>query len=257
VRSFDPASTRLRRPHGRQSRSADGTFDASPDRRTLLHLSPGTIVRKLRLRLWSTRRSITLVRDLSPDATEPAPPELDVSFADPADVPELTRLLPETTGPDLLTLTAIERTRAAAAGEVVLACLGDALVGIHLIHTAGHQERLEQVAPGLYRPLGLDEVLTEAVFVAPPYRGRGVAPAMLRATARELSRRGWRRALAVVDVENAASLRAFSGAGFRAGSTMRIDRLRLGRRTSRFVATGADTRRRYDAAVGFPAGARP
>jgi GNAT superfamily N-acetyltransferase len=236
---------------------AQGRFDAAPDRRALLHQSPRTILRKLRARLWSTRRSITLVLDLPPAGPAAVSPGLDVTFADPAGVPDLTRLLPEASGDDLLTLTAIDRTRAAAAGELVLARLGDALAGVHFIHTAADQKRLERVAPGLYRPLAPDEVLTEGMFVAPSVRGRRVAPAMLQVTARELARRGYRRALAVVDIGNTSSLRAFSGAGYRAGSTMRIDRLRLGRRTSRFVATGIDARRRHDAAVATPVGARP
>lgn len=225
-------------------------FDAPPHLRTLLAQSPPTILRKLRSRVWSTRRSVMLVLDLPPAPAGPASRDLSVAFADPATVPELTALLPETTGRDLLTLAAIERTRAAAAGELAIARHGDTLAGLHFIHTAAHQDRLERVAPGLYRPLEEDEVLTEAIFVVPAFRGRGVASAMLQTAARELAQRGYRRALAVIDVGNPSSLRAFAGAGFRPGPTMRVDRLRFGRRTSRFVAIANDTRRRYDVAVG-------
>jgi GNAT superfamily N-acetyltransferase len=230
-------------------------FDASPNPRTLLAQSPRTILAKLRSRLWSTRRSITLVLELPP-ATAPGPSDLTVSFADPGAVPDLTTLLPDTTGADLLILAAVERTRAAAAGELALARRGDALVGVHFIHTAPDQERLEGVAPALYGPLAADEALTEGVFVVPDARGLGVAPSMLHATAEELGRRGYRRALAVVDVANAPSLRAFAAAGYRPAGTMRVDRLRFGRRSSRFTTATTDLRRRYARAVGAVADVR-
>jgi GNAT superfamily N-acetyltransferase len=232
-------------------------FDASPQLRTLLAQSPSTILGKLRSRLWSTRRSITLVLDLPPLAVAPAPPDLDVAFADPAAVPDLTALLPDVAGADLLTLAAIERTRAAAAGELVIARKADTLAGLHFIHTAADRERLEQVAPGLYGPLAPDEALTEGMFVVPAVRRRGVAAAMLQATASELARRGYRRALAVIDVTNEASLRAFADAGYRPAGTMRVDRLRLGRRTSRYVAAATATLRRYNAAIAGQGGAPP
>ena len=231
-------------------------FDALPHPRTLLAQSPQTILRKLRSRLWSTRRSITLVLALPPAEPAATLPDLVVSFADPASVPELTALLPDTAGADLLTLSAIERTRAARAGLLVLARHGDALVGLHFIHTAADQQPLERVAPGLYGPLAADEALTEGVYVVPAARGLGVAPAMLQATAQELALRGYRQAVAVVDLGNAPSLRAFAGAGYRPAGTLRIDRLRLGRRSSRFVVASVAARRRYAKVVGAAADVR-
>ena len=59
----------------------------------------------------------------------------------------------------------------------------------------------------------------------------------------------YRRALAVIDVGNEPSLRAFAAAGYRPAGTMRVDRLRLGRRSSRFVTASTELRRRYAAAV--------
>jgi GNAT superfamily N-acetyltransferase len=250
VRPLDAGSPRYPRRRFRLARTPGGLVDALPGARTLLAQSPATLLQKARTRLWSTRRSITVVLDLPPASLGPAADDLDVSFADPASVPDLTELAPETTGADLLTLAAIERTRAAGAGELVLAYHDGALAGVHFIHTAPDRERLERVAPGLYLPLEADDALTEGVFVVAAFRGRHVASAMLQTSARELTRRGYRRALAVVDVGNRPSLRAFAGAGFRPGATMRVDRLRFGRRTSRFVAAPAEVRRRYDAAVG-------
>ncbi len=250
------AATDLTGRRSRDARSLTAMFDASPHPRTLLAQSPRTILRKVRARLWSTRRSITVVLELPPAVASPGMVDLDVSFADPAAVPALTVLLPETTGPDLLTLAAIERTRAAGAGELLVARAAGALAGVLFIHTAADRRRLEQVAPGLYGPLAADEALTEAVYVVPELRGLGVAASILQAAAGELGRRGYRRALAVVDVGNAASLRAFAAAGYRPAGTMRVDRLRLGHRSSRFVAATGAWRRRYDTVVGAAADVR-
>ena len=107
VRSL-AAATDLTGRRSRDARSLTAMFDASPHPRTLLAQSPRTILRKVRVRLWSTRRSITVVLELPPAIAAPGMVDLDVSFADPAAVPALTVLLPETTGPDLLTLAAID-----------------------------------------------------------------------------------------------------------------------------------------------------
>ena len=80
----------------------------------------------------------------------------------------------------------------------------------------------------MYEPLQDGDVLTEGMFVFPAFRRRGVAASMLRASAAELARRGHRRCLAVIDVQNRASLRAFHAAGFTARSVMRVDVYRLG-----------------------------
>ena len=132
---------------------------------------------------------------------------------------------------------------------VAARCDGD-LAGIHFIHTPAHQDRLERVAPRLYRPLAPDEALTEGVFVFPAFRGYGVGSSMIRASLAKLAQQGYRRGLAVIDVDNEASLRMFHAAGFTARPTMRVDTFRLGRRTSTFVPTDATAWRRYRAATG-------
>ena len=231
--------------------STSSGFDAVPDRRTFLALSPRMLAAKVRARLWSTRRLVLVVADLAHSSIGPADaPRLDVSFVHPSTFPDLSSTLDDARDEDRLSLAALERTRAAGAGELVVARVGDELAGIHFIHTAVHQERLERIAPRLYAPLEVGDVLTEGVFVFPAFRRRGVAASMLRASASELARRGYRRALAVIDVENRASLRAFRAAGFTAGSVMRVDAYRLGRRTSRFVEVDRETWRRYLAATG-------
>ena len=235
----------------RTDEPADPVFDAVPDMRTFLSLSPRTMIEKVRTRGWSTRRSVLVVCDLTqPPAEPPSAPELDVSFVEPAAFRDLPSTLRDARNEDLLSLAAMERTRVLAAGELVIARSGDELAGIHFIHTPTHQERLERISPRLYAPLQTDEALSEAVFVYPAFRGRGVSSAMLRASASELARRGYRRSFAVIDVENRASLRAFRAAGFTAGPMMRVDSYRLGRRTSRFREVDGETWRRYLEATG-------
>jgi GNAT superfamily N-acetyltransferase len=230
---------------------ATGAFDAVPDRGTFRALSPNTLAAKVRARLWSTRRSMLVVRELAqhPSAGRAPTPGIDVSFVHPSTFPDLSSLLDDPRDEDLLSLAALERTRAEAAGELVVARAGNEVAAIHFIHTAADQERLDRIAPGLYAPLAAGDALTEGVFVFPPFRGRGVAASMLRASASELQRRGYRRGLAVIDVENRASLRAFRAAGFTARPVMRVDAYRLGRRTSRFVEVDPETWRRYEAAT--------
>jgi GNAT superfamily N-acetyltransferase len=204
------------------------------------------MIGKIRKRGWSTRRSVLVACELAHLRVESSvAPQLEVSFLDPAAFPDLPSTLPDARNHDLLSLAAMERTRAEGAGELVVARYDGELAGIHFIHTAAHQERLERVAPRLYAPLQAGEALTEGVFVFPAFRGRGVGSSMLRASASELARRGYHRGLAMIDVGNRASLRAFAAAGFTAQPTMRLDSHRLGRRTSRFVAVDSQARRRY------------
>jgi GNAT superfamily N-acetyltransferase len=238
----------------RRDESVTGVYDVVPGPGTLLSLAPSALLRKLRARGWSTRRSVVLACDTAQPAGEPpGAPALEISVVDPRTFPALTDILPGACGEDALSLAAMERTRAAAAGDLVVARCGGEVAGVHFIHTMAHQQRLELVAPRLYGPLGPDEALAEGVFVFPAYRGRGVGSGMLRASLEELARQGYRRGLAIVDVENRASLRAFHAAGFAPEPTMRVDTLRLGRRVSAFRPTDPETWRRCaDATTGSP-----
>jgi GNAT superfamily N-acetyltransferase len=172
-------------------------------------------------------------------------PKLEVAFLDAATFPDLRSTLPEARDEDVLSLAAMERTRRELAGELVVALEDDELAAIHFIHTPEHQTRLDRVSPQLYSRLRPDEALAEGVFVFPAFRRRGVGPRMLRASASELARRGYQRALAVIDVDNSSSLRAFRAAGFTAESTMRVDCYRLGARMSRYVECDPEALRRY------------
>jgi GNAT superfamily N-acetyltransferase len=235
-------------------RTRSWVFDVLPALGALRTLSARTAFDKVRARSWSTRYAIVVSRDLTRPSLEPqGAPVIDVAFVAPDAFPDLRSTLPNARDADALTLAAMERTRAEGAGELVLAYETGRLAALHFIHTGEHQERLERVSPHLYAPLGPREALTEGVFVLPEFRGRGIGPAMLRASGRELGGRGFSRALAVVDVENARSLRAFHGAGFVGEQTVRVDTYRLGRRTSSFAAGDRHTRRRYLDAIGAAA----
>jgi GNAT superfamily N-acetyltransferase len=59
-------------------------------------------------------------------------------------------------------------------------------------------------------PLGV----IEFVYVAPPYRGRGIAPKLLRGAEEWLRSSGARRIEAHIDAHNAPSVRAFLAAGW-------------------------------------------
>jgi GNAT superfamily N-acetyltransferase len=230
-------------------------FDAVPPLRAIFALSPRTAIGKLASRMWSTTRAVVVCCEMAEvPPCPPGAPRLELSFVRPATVPAIPSLLPGARDGDALMLSAMERTRAAGAGELVLAYEQGLLAGLHFVHTAEHQQQLERVAPHLYAPLAADEVLTEALFVLPGYRDRGVGSAMLRASLRELGARSYRRALAVIDVENVSSLRAFHAAGFRASTTMRLDTYVLGRRTSELIDRDPETHRRYLAATVGPGG---
>jgi GNAT superfamily N-acetyltransferase len=224
----------------------ESVFDAVPPLRALRALSPQTAVGKLVSRMWSTTRALVVCCEVADvPSCPPGAPRLEMSFVEPEQILDILALLPGARDDDALILSAMERTRAASAGELVLAHESGHLVGMHFIHTAVHGERLARVSPLLYAPLAADEVLTEAVFVLPSFRGRGVGSAMLRASLRHLAERSFRRALAVIDVENRRSLRAFHAAGFRPLTTMRLDTYVLGRRTSELIERDAETHRRY------------
>jgi GNAT superfamily N-acetyltransferase len=234
-----------RRLRGR--RVGDGSvFDTLPPLGVLREVSPRTALGKAWGRVWSRRLAIELACDLSAD---PGPlldlPALDVSFHDPASVPPLRELAGDVRDEDAFTLNALDRTRAARAGELVIARLGTRVAGLHFIHTSAHAAALERVSPQLYGPLDRDEALTEGVFVVPELRGGGIGPAMLRASTAELTRRGFRRALAVIDIENRRSLRAFHAAGFRPLRSARVDAYAFGMRRSRFVTCDEEALRRY------------
>ncbi len=165
-----------------------------------------------------------------------SPGELTIVVVAPQDSDPLTDVLDQIDDRDYLFVRAMERTRRAHAGELVLGRVENEVVAAHFVHRVDDYERLACVAPGLYPRLPEDAVLTEAVYVTPAWRGHSVAPRLLTASCRRLGSEGARYALAYIDVTNRSSLRAFRAAGYDRTDEMRLDRYLLGKRRSRFVA---------------------
>ncbi len=199
-------------------------------------ISPRTAAAKVRKRGASTTRALQVMCDLRA-VPELAPGDLTIVAVAPDDSDPLVDVLEQRDDRDYLFVRALERTRRARAGELVLGRIEDTVVAAHFVHRLRDYERLESVAPGLYPRLPPDAMLTEAVYVAPSWRGHSLGPRMLAATCRRLGSEGARRALAYVDVTNRSSLRAFRSAGYDRTDEMRLDRYLLGTRRSRFVAS--------------------
>jgi peptidoglycan/xylan/chitin deacetylase (PgdA/CDA1 family) len=216
----------------------------------LRRVGAAALVAKARQRLWSTHYSLAVVCEPAAERRTPAGLHVDVGFEAPTRFTELPALLQQSRGFEYLFLRGTERTRRAEAGELVVArASGGELAAFHFVHLERHRPALEQVARGLYPPLQPDEALTEAVYCLPHHRGHRVVPAMLAATLDKLARRGIARAYAYIDVENRASLRAFSLVGYRPLDTMRVDRYRLGSLRSTFVRASAQVLERWSRAT--------
>jgi L-amino acid N-acyltransferase YncA len=214
-------------------------------------LGPSGVVTKLRKRAWSEQVSIGVACD--PERRRSLAPRglsLRTEVIDPSELGELGALLARTSGPEYAFLRAIERTRRARAGDLVVArTSGGRLAAVHFVHDERRRAALERVAPGMYPPMAADEVLTEGVWCRPELRGQGVVPAMLDASLGRLAERGVRRALAIIDLANTRSLRAFRRVGFEPSGVVRLDRRRLGQWRIDFEALDEKTRARWRAAT--------
>jgi L-amino acid N-acyltransferase YncA len=209
-------------------------------------LGMGVVVAKMRRRLWSTRRAIAVVRELEA-APFTTPDGMQVEVVHPDSFDALPLLVEAASGVEYLYVRPIERTRQARAGTISVARDGSGeLMAFHFIHSAGDHDALERVAPQMYPALAADEVLTEAVYCLPAFRGRDVMPALLQATGRLLATRGTRRAFAYLDVANVSSLRMFSRAGYRPSGVERVDRYRLFRFNTVFRDLTARTRASWE-----------
>ena len=206
------------------------------------------VLRKLRRRLWSTRRSIAVVREL---VEMGSPKWLLVAWVEPADFDELASLVEHAVGVEYLNTRPIERTRLAAAGTLSVARdRSGALLAFHFVHRRHDHEALNAVAPNMYPRMSEDEVLTEAVYCLPACRGRHIAADLLVATGSRLAAEGVQRAWAYLDTTNTSALRMFNRAGYTLSGTERVDRYRLGRYTTSFRALSSRSRSEWCAITG-------
>ncbi len=212
----------------------------------IYELGPSLVFGKLRRRVWSTRRAIAVVRGLE-HVSVPAFDGIRVELVDASAFTALPRLLEATVGAEYLYVRPIERTRQAGAGRLAVAtgATGE-LIAFHFVHASRDADALDRVAPKMYPKMACDEVLTEAVYCLPAYRGQDVVPNLLKATGALLAREGIRRAWAYIDTTNAASLRVFRTAGYSPSGTERVDRYRFFRFTTVFRELTPTTRREWD-----------
>ena len=214
----------------------------------VVRVGAGVLFRKLLRRAWSTRASLSLVRE--PLLEAPIPPWLGIESMPPEAFAELGQLLRSSTGFDYLFIRNAERTRLAGVGTVSVA--RDAtgrLAAFHFVYETDDRVALGQIAPNMHPDLAADEVLTELVYCLPTFRGRGVMSDLLGATGSALAARGKRRAFAYVDTANTRSLRMFARAGYAPSGVERVDRYRFGRHRSTFRQTTVTSEKRWDAAV--------
>jgi RimJ/RimL family protein N-acetyltransferase len=196
--------------------------------RAVTGAGPRAAARKLRRRVWSGWETAVLVRVL--DEPLPPAPGMRVELVEPQDFDGFRPLLDTLDGDDFLFVRALERTRAAGAGDLVVGRdPGGAYLGSMFFHRPRHTERLASVAPGLYGSPGPDEVLTDGLFSLPALRGQGVGRAILASALQILRAEGIARAYAHIDADNRASLRTFTGVGYRDTGRRRSNRYRLGR----------------------------
>jgi L-amino acid N-acyltransferase YncA len=206
------------------------------------------VLGKLLRRAWSTRASVSLVRE--PLVEVPIPAGSRIEFVPPEAFEDLAQLLKSSTGLDYLFVRNAERTRLAGVGTVFVARDETGLLmAFYFVYETDDRVALDQVARNMHPDLAADEVLTELVYCLPAFRGRGVMRQLLHATGAALAARGKRRAFAYVDTTNNRSLRMFARAGYAPTGVERVDHYRFGRHRTTFRPTSVTSEERWAAAV--------
>lgn len=209
-----------------------------------------TLAEKARVRCWSTRVAIIVSRDTEPTASRPSKLPLTFSVIPSTELDE--REFPPSTrsGADLLYIDGLLRVYGHAPGDAIVGRTSDGkLVVVGLMSDAARYGALEEAAPGLYLKPQADECWTEAHYVMPEYRNQGVMAATLAAERAHLRERGILKVKAVIDSENAPSLRAFARERYDPTGTVRRDQYRLNRFTAEFTDMDDQTRERWRAAT--------
>ena len=217
--------------------------------RRLRHVGVGLVVRKIAIRLWSTRVAVMVAAEIAPtdDPTDRLPPNIPLDFEIvPSAAVDGRELGVETArGAELLYLEGLLRMYGFSPGDAMVArTQGGDLVAVALLSPSDRSAALELAAPGYYPPITADECWTEAHYVIPAYRNRRVMTTVLAEERNYLRGCGIRRAIAVIESTNQASLRAFARAGYEPTGLVRLDRYRLNRYSGRFTALDDETRDR-------------
>lgn len=201
------------------------------------------IAQKLSIRLWSTRVALMVSSETDPRPSKP--PRIPLSFSvmpsEQVDGSELGTAARQ--GADVLYIEGLIRMYRDGPGDAIVARASDGvLVAVGLMSYADRHETLDAAAPGLHHRLSPDECWTEAHYVPPAYRNKGVIAAVLAEERDYLRRHGVRKVYAVIDSTNLPSLRAFAREGYEPTGVIRLDRYRLNRYTSRFTVLDDRTR---------------
>jgi RimJ/RimL family protein N-acetyltransferase len=205
------------------------------------------LIGKLLRRIWSTRASLSLVREL---VEVPAAAGFALEIVPPEAFDGLTELLESSTGADYLFVRNAEHTRLGGVGTMSIA-RGETgqLMAFHFVYEPKDRVALDRIAPNMFPDLAGDEVLTELVYCVPAFRGRDLMSRLLQATGTTLAARGKRRAFAWVDTTNTPSLRTFAKAGYAPSGVERVDRYRFGRYSATFRPKTLTSEKRWDAAA--------
>ena len=216
--------------------------------RIFVRIGVSVLLGKLLRRVWSTRASLSLVRE--PLVEVPVAEGFALEIVPPEGFEGLAQLLESSTGADYLFVRNAEFTRLAGAGTISVARdEAGQLMAFHFVYEPKDRAALDRVAPNMFPDLAADEVLTELVYCVPAFRGRDLMRQLLHATGSTLAARGKRRAFAWVDSTNTSSLRTFAKAGYVPSGVERVDRYRFGRYSAAYRDLTATSQRRWDAVV--------
>ena len=114
---------------------------------------------------------------------------------------------------------------------------------------SAHWAQLDRFAPGRYPPLAPDEALVEGAFTFPRFRGLGVMADGMAQLLAIAGAAGVRSVLTYVGDDNVPSLRGCARVGFELDH-VRVNRRRLGRRSSTASPPDDDARRAWREAIG-------
>ena len=133
-------------------------------------------------------------------------------------------------GEDYLFVRGLERTRRVGAGDLFggYSVADGSLLATVWVHRASHSERLEGIAPGMYREPPPGTVLTDGLYCFPNARRQGLGTETLTGLLAQLEREGTRRAFAHIDSDNVASMSTFGRVGYRLCDVERRNAFRLG-----------------------------
>ena len=176
----------------------------------------GVLLRQFFSRVYSTSTYVWLAKDLGPSR---APGAARTSFSlQPASHEAFQRILArlnEERGQDVFEI--LRRVsfyeRGFDACHLALTDSGD-VCHIAWLLSARHNDLIQSQYPSGTGRLREDEVLLENIFTFPRYRGKGIMLSVTLHLADLARKKGFRRVVAYVDIENTPSLTGFNRAGF-------------------------------------------